>query len=133
MNIQLLDFRNLSLKLLILFLSTAYSSGELWLVRATGLIKPTKKPQWIENERLCRVWVDMLGKGHSHTVWGCFHLHLWTFSSPVKDIQPLYLVMGQGRAAIFTAKVFRTSSCLAHLFASSLELQYGQGGIQLWN
>ena len=33
----------------------------------------------------------------------------------------------------FTAKVFRTSTCLADLFASSLEPQSGQAVTQLWS
>lgn len=129
MNTWVLDFSNLSLKLLILFLSTARSSGELRLVRATGLIKSTKKSLWIENERLCHFWVDILGKGHS--THGSFHLHFWTFSSPMRD--RCHFIWSWDREELqFTAEISRTSACLAHLFSSNLESQCGQGVIQLW-
>lgn len=132
MNMLLLDFRNLSLKLLTLFLSAACSSGELWLVRATGLIKPTKKPRWTENERLCHFGWICWGKAvHTRSgdafiftsellphLWGAYSHFIWSWDR--EELQ-------------FTAKVFRTPACLAHLFASSLEPQCGQGGIQLWN
>lgn len=106
--------------------SVSCSSGKLWLVRATRLIKPSKKPYELEMRPFFRC------KGHLNMVRGCFHLHLWTFSSPGRDM--CHFIWPWDREELrFTAKVFRTSVCLAHLFASSLEPQCGKGMLQLWS